>query len=142
MTSSGRTSLAATLVMFTAGLAATACVPPPPGGPTAAATQAPATIGPTALPSFVRPTPLPAPTFLAYEVKPGDTLTSISNAFSTTAVSIGYWNRDAYPSLDPDSDSYAPDRIEVGWTLLIIPEKVVDGSDLPEASPSAAPSPT
>ena len=74
----------------------------------------PALATPTPVPSFVRPTPTPLPTFLAYVVAPGDTLSSIANAYSTKAQSIAYWNRATYPSLDPDSPRYDPNTIKVG----------------------------
>lgn len=95
--------------------------------------------GPSVPPTFLRPTPTPLPTFLAYVVKRGDTLTSIARAHRTTARSIAYWNRSQHPSLDPDSPSYAPDRIEIGWILLMVPGMELDPEDLPPASPSAAP---
>jgi hypothetical protein len=102
--------------------------------------------GPSAPPSFVRPTPTPQPTFLAYVVKPGDTLTSIARAHGTTARSIAFWNRSRHPSLDPDSPSYRPDRIEVGWVLLLVPDLELDPEDLPPetppAPPATSPSPT
>jgi hypothetical protein len=107
------------------------------------------TSGPTASPSFVRPTPNPSPTFLVHAVATGETLTSIARLYGTTARSIAYWNRDRYPSLDPDSSTYEPDRIEVGWTLRLIPTEVVDEDELPEPSPptpspqpSATPAPS
>ncbi len=121
------------------------CVPPPAGRPSATTTETtvgptmsavPSPSGPTPLPSFVRPTPTPLPTFLAYVVQQGDTLSSIARRFATTPFSIAYWNRTAHPSLDPDSDSYQPDRIGIGWTLLLIPNAAIDGSDLPEDSPT------
>ena len=90
----------------------------------------------SASPSFVRPTPNPSPTFLAYEVRQGDTLTSIAREFGTTARSIAYWNRDLYPSLDPDSVSYEPDRIRVGWVLRLIPTAVFDEDELLEVTPA------
>jgi hypothetical protein len=95
--------------------------------------------GPTASPSFVRPTPNPSPTFLVHAVTRGETLTSIARLYGTTPRSIAFWNRDRYPSLDPDSTTYEPDRIEVGWTLRLIPTEVVDEDELPE--PTAAPTP-
>jgi Tfp pilus assembly protein FimV len=92
-------------------------------------------------PSFVRPTPTPLPTFLVYVVRSGDTLSSIANAFGTKAQSVAYWNRAAYPSLDPDSSRYDPNTIKVGWTLRLIPNAEVDPEDLPPAAtPSPAPS--
>lgn len=125
-------------------LLAGACMPQPAGRtspappptqtavPSATATSTPA--GPTPLPSFVRPTATPLPTFLTYVVRSGDTLSSIARTFSTTPVSIAYWNRAAYPSLDPESEAYQPDRIRVGWALAIMPGVEVDISDLPDAS--------
>jgi LysM domain len=95
---------------------------------------------PTPIPSFFRPTPLPQPTFLVYVVGPGDTLSSIANAYATKAQSIAYWNRAAYPSLDPDSPRYDPNTIQVGWTLLLIPFGEVDPEDLPP--PAATPTPS
>jgi hypothetical protein len=93
-------------------------------------------------PSFVRPTPRPSPTFLIYEVRRGDSLISIGRLFGTNGRSIAYWNRDRYPSLDPDSATYEPDRIEIGWLLRLIPTEVVDEEDLPDPSADPTPSPT
>ena len=131
-----------------------ACVPAPPGrtspGPPATS-PGPTTIeqpsdepsaAPTGSPSFVRPTPRPSPTFLAYEVRPGDTLTSIARQFGTTARSIAYWNRSRYPSLDPDSPTYQPGLIKIGWLLLLIPTAMVDEDELPELTPEWTPEPT
>ena len=72
-------------------------------------------------------------------MKAGDNLLKLGKRFKTTGRSIAYWNRAKYPSLDPDSPKYDPNRIEVGWKLAITPGvKIEDG----EASPSAAsPSP-
>ena len=99
--------------------------------------------GPTPIPSFVRPTPLPAPTFLVYTVRSGDTLTSIARAFQTTPRSIAFWSRGEHPSLDPESTAYNPDRLEIGWILLLVPNAVFDESELPDRTPAAtaAPSP-
>lgn len=108
------------------------------GSPTPVATPA----GPTPLPSFVYPTPTPTPPFAAYTVKRGDTLTSLALRFKTSARSIAYWNRVTYPSLDPDSAAYQPNRLEVGWVLLYLPGQVVDPEDLPTLSPSPTPSPS
>ncbi|HET7495215.1 MAG TPA: LysM peptidoglycan-binding domain-containing protein [Candidatus Limnocylindrales bacterium] len=102
------------------------------------ATATPAPIGPSGPPSFVRPTPTPLPTFLAYTVRPGDTLSSIAKRFETTTRSIAFWNRAQHPSLDPDSPTYEPDRIAAGWTLLLVPGVELDPEDIPEASPTAA----
>lgn len=95
--------------------------------------------GPTPLPSFVRPTPTPLPSFRVHVVVAGETLSSIARTYDTTALSIAYWNRAAYPTLDPESADYRPDRIQIGWTLMVIPGVVIDGSDLPVTSPLPSP---
>ncbi|HEX8938680.1 MAG TPA: polysaccharide deacetylase family protein [Candidatus Limnocylindrales bacterium] len=103
------------------------------GSPVPSATSGPAT-----------PTPVPSPTFAAYVVQPGDSLTSIARRFSTTGRSIAFWNRARYPSLDPLSVAYAPDAIQVGWTLQVLPGGTVDETgSLPPGppSPSAVPTP-
>ena len=81
-----------------------------------------------------RPTPTPAPTFAVYTVRRGDTLIALAARFETTLESLAYWNRARYPSLDPESPSYRPDRIEAGWQLAYLPGAVVDPEDLPPAS--------
>jgi nucleoid-associated protein YgaU len=90
----------------------------------------------------VRPTATPGPTFALYTVKKGDTLVRIAKKFKTDGRSIAYWNRVTYPSLDPDSPKYKPDRIEVGWVLMILPNEVVDPEALPELTPQPTPRPT
>jgi peptidoglycan/xylan/chitin deacetylase (PgdA/CDA1 family) len=99
---------------------------------------------PTATPrqtvSLPEATPLPA--FTVYPVRRGDTLLSIAARFRTSPLSLSYWNRDRYPSLDPDTTTYAPDRIEVGWRLRLIPGVEVDPEEflpLPSESPGASP---
>jgi len=88
----------------------------------------------------LRPTPTPVPTFASYTVRRGDTLDALARRFGTTRESLAYWNRATYPSLDPDSPTYDPDRIEAGWTLVYLPGMVVDPEDLPgrSSSPGAA----
>jgi peptidoglycan/xylan/chitin deacetylase (PgdA/CDA1 family) len=86
------------------------------------------------------PSPAPSATPVAYVVRSGDTLFSIARRFDTTARSIAFWNRDTYPSLDPDAPDYEPDRIVVGWTLDVWPGQEVDEDDLPPASPAPRPS--
>lgn len=76
----------------------------------------------------------------SYVVVGGDTLTSIARRFSTTARSVAFWNRDRYPSLDPTSNGYAPDRIGIGWVLSVIPGTVFDEQDLPAATITPLPS--
>jgi hypothetical protein len=75
-------------------------------------------------------------------VKGGDTLTSIARRYRTTARSIAFWNRAQHPSLDPDSPSYAPNRIEIGWILLLVPDLELDPEELgPEPTPPPSPTP-
>jgi hypothetical protein len=123
-----------------------ACVPEPTNRPTppgglavATPTPVPTPAGPTPTPSFVRPTPTPQPTFLVYTVVSGDSLEKIAKHFGTTGRSIAYWNRAAYPSLDPDSGSYRPDYLKLGWTLQVIPHVEVDPENLPTLPPTASP---
>jgi hypothetical protein len=72
------------------------------------------------LPASVRPTPTPAPTFEAYAVRSGDSLVAIARRFGTDGRSIAYWNRQQYPSLDPESAGYRPDNLQIGWVLQIL----------------------
>jgi len=106
------------------------------GGTALAATPA-VSLGPT----FVRPTPTPVPTPVSYVVRSGDSLNTIARAFGTTARSIAFWNRDRFPSLDPDSSSYSPGRIAIGWQLEIHPRSVYDEAEKTDA-PAPSPSPT
>ena len=105
-----------------------------PATTSATATAEPTPSGPTPLPTFVRPTPTPLPTFLVHVVQAGETLTSIARLHGTTGRSIAHWNREAYPSLDPASDDYEPDRIVAGWALRLIPGLEYDAEDLLEPS--------
>jgi hypothetical protein len=105
--------------------------PPPSGVPV---TPQPTPAGPTPTPSFIRPTPTPLPTFLVYVVQPGDSLEGIADDFGTTGRSIALWNRFMYPSLDPLSDDYEPDRIVVGWTLRLLPDSEYDPEAFPDPS--------
>ncbi len=109
--------------------------PGPSGSQSAAGSSTPTSSPTGAAPTFVRPTPSPPPTFTIYIVRAGDTLNSIATAFRTTARSIAWWNRGAYPSLDPESQDYEPDRLEVGWMLAILPNSVVDENNPPTPSP-------
>jgi hypothetical protein len=107
------------------------------------ATESPRPTGPTPVPSYAIPTPTPYPTFLVYVVVRGDSLNTIAHKFGTTARSLAFWNRTTYPSLDPDSPSYKPGLLKVGWTLALVPNLVVDEDELPAdtAPPSEATEP-
>ncbi|MFP5343799.1 MAG: LysM peptidoglycan-binding domain-containing protein [Candidatus Limnocylindria bacterium] len=108
--------------------------PSTPASRSPAVSADPTPSGPTPVPSFTRPTPTPLPTFVVHVVEPGETLTSIARLHRTTGRSIAHWNREAYPSLDPASDEYEPDRIVVGWALRLIPGLEYDAEDLLEPS--------
>ena len=124
-----------------------ACLPAavgPSRSPDAAAVSpdaSPTRVPPTPLTTFIPPTPTPMPTFRVYVVVRGDTLTSIARRFGTTARSLAFWNRITYPSLDPESGTYSPNRIDIGWTLYLIPGVVVDELTLPTPTPRATSSP-
>jgi hypothetical protein len=106
------------------------------GTATAISTAVPGPTGPTPIPSFVRPTPTPAPTFLVYVVKAGDNLNTIAHHYGTTGRSIAYWNRGTYPTLDPEARGYRPDLVRIGWILVLIPHVVVDEQTLPDPTPN------
>ncbi len=141
----------ASSLLLVAGLVAclvAACVPDPaarttpsPGVATAVPTPVVTPAGPTPTPSFVRPTPTPQPTFFVYTVVSGDTLVGIARKFGTSGRSIAYWNRVTYPSLDPDSARYKPDRLDIGWMLRLIPNREVDPENLPPG-PDDTPAPS
>jgi hypothetical protein len=127
------------------------CLPPragtgsgSPGAAPATASIVPVPSGPTPRPSYVAPTPTPGPTFLVYTVARGDSLNSIAHRYGTTARSIAFWNRATYPSLDPESAKYRPNLLQLGWTLLVIPNVEFDEQTLPEPSElqGELPSPT
>ena len=132
-------ALAVTVLALAAVLIVPGLLTPTPSGslppPSVPASLAPSPSGTPAEPTFVRPTPSPIPTFTSYVVTPGDTLNSIARQFDTTARSIAWWNRGTYPSLDPESEGYKPDRLDVGWTLVLLPHAVVDDTNPPTPSP-------
>jgi hypothetical protein len=106
----------------------------------ASASPAPAASGPR---SLVPPTPTPLPSFFVYTVRPADSPLSIARRYQTTALSIGFWNRDRYPTLDPDSTAYDPGAIKAGWHLQLRPGTTIDGNDGdPNASPDPSDSPS
>jgi LysM domain-containing protein len=146
-----RAGLAATLAALIVVIVAGACVPQPAGRrtqPPAASAAGRATATPpsptpaTPSPSltFSRPTATPQPSFFVYRVRSGDTVTSIARKHETTERSIGYWNRDTYPTLDPESSRYNPNDIRVGWRLRLIPGVEVDPDEItpPPTVPAAS----
>ncbi len=142
--------VAAILAVVAIGLVALLVLPnlpslPGPGGspsvPPGQSTVAPTAPGPT----FVRPTPSPRPTFVSHVVEPGDTLSSIARLYRTTARSIAWWNRGAYPTLDPESAGYDPNDLKVGWVLQVLPDSEVDENNPPPLTtpdPVATPRPS
>jgi len=122
-------------IVLVPGLLPSSAVGPTPL-PTTPPSLAPSS-SPTASPArtFVRPTPTPAPTFTSYVVRAGDSLNSIARTYRTTARSLAWWNRGAYPNLDPQSATYAPGHIEPGWVLVVMPGVVVDDASPPSPSP-------
>ncbi|MEO8245789.1 MAG: polysaccharide deacetylase family protein [Chloroflexota bacterium] len=76
---------------------------------------------------------------MTHTVAAGDSLSLIAGRYGTTWQSLVYWNRDRYPSLDPASAAYDPNRIEAGWQLLVIPGVVVAYN--PPPPPTATPRP-
>ena len=46
---------------------------------------------------------------------------AIARRHRTSGRSIAYWNRDEYPSLDPESANYRPNVLQRGWVLKILP---------------------
>ena len=87
-------------------------------------------------------------------MKAGDSLVNLGHRFKTTGRSIAYWNRKAYPSLDPDKSTYNPNHLEIGWKLTIYPGLIDNdgngtaGRDpdrlgrLPPVAPSIPPAPS
>ena len=113
-------------------------------GPASAPASAGRSAVGTALPSgSSAPSASPGPSFFVYTVARGDSLLSIARRYGTTGRSIAYWNRDTYPSLDPDSKGYQPNRIEIGWKLRMIPNVTLDDQGtLPSRKPTAVPIPS
>lgn len=141
--------LAAVLAIVVLVIAAVLVLPSMLGGPAPGSSPTPgpgqASAPPTAPgPTFVRPTPSPQPSFTSYVVKSGDTLSKIAREFRTTAFSISWWNRDLHPSLDPASENYDPNRLDIGWVLQVLPDSVVDENNPPQPTQgaNATPKPT
>jgi LysM repeat protein len=80
---------------------------------------------------------------MPYTVVRGDTLVRIGRRFRTSGRSIAYWNRATYPSLDPESTSYRPDVLQVGWVLQIMPgQEYVPPPDDGESGEKVTPTPS
>ena len=105
----------------------------PTGEPVPTPTPSP-TPPPAPTPTPGPPTPTPQPTFMSYAVRAGDTLTSIARRFRTTPLSISYWNRARYSSLNPESSKYAPNNLQIGWKLQVLP----GGQYVPSPGPTSS----
>ena len=119
-----RPALAAVLGAALA-IAIAACLPGsirPTPGPTPTPPPGPTT-PPPPTPPRGRRRPRPGRRSSCTRSSRGDTLTRIARRFQTSTRSLSYWNREAYPSLDPESAHYRPDRLELGWTLRVLPGK-------------------
>ncbi len=113
--------------------------PTPPPAPTAIPTPS---ASPTPTPTPGPPTPTPAPTFLLHTVVRGDTLTSLARKYRTSGRSIAYWNREQYPTLDPESADYRPDNLMRGWVLQVLPgQEYVPPPDDGETGERSTPTP-
>ena len=138
--------LAIVLAALLLGLVAVAVVAPGLNQP--APSAAPVSPSPSASASAIAasPTASPVPTIAAsatplprvieVQVLPGDSLNSIARRYDTKARSIAFWNRDRYPSLDPESADYEPDQIQVGWTLVVYPGQIY--AEAASAEPASA----
>jgi hypothetical protein len=136
----------ARLAFITVVIAVTAgaCLPAsvrPTATPGPTPTPSPTAV-PTPSPTPAPPTPTPAPTFALVTVRGGDSLTSLATRFKTTPRSIAYWNREAYPTLDPESADYNPDLLQAGWVLRILPGQQYVTPMGPGESPDPTPSPS
>jgi hypothetical protein len=111
--------------------------------PTPVPTPTPSpTPSPSPTPTPAPPTPTPGPTFLLHKVVRGDTLTSLARKYRTSGRSIAYWNRDQYPTLDPESAGYRPNYLPRGWVLRILPRReYVPPPDDGETGESPSPTP-
>jgi peptidoglycan/xylan/chitin deacetylase (PgdA/CDA1 family) len=128
-------SVAVAIVLFVAGCLPASLGPTPtPAPPTPTVTPEPT---PSPSPTVATPTPVPAPAWIEHTVARGESLLSIGRRYETSGRSIAYWNRDTYPSLDPESEDYAPDQIQAGWILRLLPgEEYVPDDDEGPASPT------
>lgn len=143
----GRRPLAAarsTAALVAVAIVMTGCATPVASTSIAAPASAPGSAAPSGSPAPgadrpYRPTPAPAPTLTAYVVRAGDTLAALAARFGTTVDSLAYWNRARYPTLDPESRAYAPNRIEIGWRLDYVPGQVVDPENPPPAAIPSGP---
>ena len=128
-------------------LVLSACLPAtirrsPSALPSATPTSSPA-LPVTPAPTPGPPTPTPGPAWVLHTVVRGDTLVSLARQYGTSGRSIAYWNRETYPSLDPESPDYNPNNLKRGWVLKVIPgEEYVPPPGDGETGEQVTPEPT
>jgi peptidoglycan/xylan/chitin deacetylase (PgdA/CDA1 family) len=132
-----------TLLAFLAACSTPAASPTPAEVPSAAASASETARASASGQPSVEATPSPKPTAsdeppnaTLYTVRRGDTLASISRAYSTTTQQLQAWNVERYPSLATD-----PNVIEPGWELIVAGDPNVTPRPTPTPAP-ATPRPT
>ncbi len=140
--------LAAVVTLLVSGCQLLGAVESPSGPTDATSSGSPPAPTPSPRQTVSLPAATPLPAFTLYTVRSGDTLLAIAARFRTSPLSLSYWNRDRYPNLDPDTTTYAPNRIEAGWRLRLIPGVEADPEDflpvpseVPSESAATVPSP-
>lgn len=127
-------------------LVLSACLPAtirrsPSALPSATPTSSPA-LPVTPAPTPGPPTPTPGPAWVLHTVVRGDTLVSLARQYGTSGRSIAYWNRETYPSLDPESADYAPNSLKRGWVLRVLEgQEYVPPADDGETGEQVTPAP-
>jgi peptidoglycan/xylan/chitin deacetylase (PgdA/CDA1 family) len=132
-----------TLLVVLAACSTPAASPTPADVPSAAASASTSPQASSSGEPSAEATPSPTPTTsdespiaTLYTVRRGDTLASISRAYSTTTQQLQAWNVERYPSLATD-----PNVIEPGWELIVAGDPNVTPRPTPTPAP-ATPRPT
>jgi peptidoglycan/xylan/chitin deacetylase (PgdA/CDA1 family) len=132
-----------TLLAVLAACSTPAASPTPADVPSAAASASTSPQASSSGEPSAEATPSPTPTTsdaspiaTLYTVRRGDTLASISRAYSTTTQQLQAWNVERYPSLATD-----PNVIEPGWELIVAGDPNVTPRPTPSPAP-ATPRPT
>jgi peptidoglycan/xylan/chitin deacetylase (PgdA/CDA1 family) len=132
-----------TLLAVLAACSTPAASPTPADVPSAAASASTSPQASSSGEPSAEATPSPTPTAsdespiaTLYTVRRGDTLASISRAYSTTTQQLQAWNVERYPSLATD-----PNVIEPGWELIVAGDPNVTPRPTPSPAP-ATPRPT
>jgi peptidoglycan/xylan/chitin deacetylase (PgdA/CDA1 family) len=132
-----------TLLVILAACSTPAASPTPADVPSAAASASTSPQASSSDEPSAEATPSPRPTAsddpanaTLYTVRRGDTLASISRAYSTTTQQLQAWNSERYPSLATN-----PNVIEPGWELIVAGDPNVTPRPTPTPAP-ATPRPT